>query len=251
MAEVAALWRHPIKSHGRESVERADLKAGGTFPGDRIWAIRHAACRIDPQAPVWGVKANFMTGVRHPVLAAIRSRLDDGSGIVDLSHPATGAIRVNPDLPADQARLVAWLAPLTEGAGPQPEGVIRLPGRGMTDSDWPSVSLINLASHAEVARHLGQDLAAERWRCNIWTTGLAPWAERDLVGRRLRIGVAELLVREHIGRCMHTAANPDTGLRDADTLGALRALTGEQDFGIFCEVTRGGAIRPGDRIEVL
>src|SRR6056297_307099 len=81
--------------------------------------------------------------------------------------------------------------------------------------------------------------------------GLEPWAEFGLVGRTLRIGEAELQVREPIRRCMATTANPATGARDLDTLAALDTNWNHQDFGIYAEVTRTGAIAVGDRIEVL
>jgi hypothetical protein len=38
---------------------------------------------------------------------------------------------------------------------------------------------------------------------------------------------------------------------DVDTLGALRTLVGEQDFGVFATVVEGGRIAPGDRVEVV
>ena len=42
-------------------------------------------------------------------------------------------------------------------------------------------------------------------------------------------------------------ANPDTGRRDADTLGALSDL-GHQEFGLYAEVIKGGTIRVGDAV---
>ena len=42
-------------------------------------------------------------------------------------------------------------------------------------------------------------------------------------------------------------ANPETGRRDADTLGALDAL-GHQEFGLYAEVVAGGTIRCGDGV---
>ena len=44
---VTALWRHPIKSHGREALTRARLTAGATMPWDRTWAVAHDAARTD------------------------------------------------------------------------------------------------------------------------------------------------------------------------------------------------------------
>ena len=48
---VSSLWRHPIKSHGREALEQVTLSAGQTMPGDRVWAVAHEASKADDS--VW------------------------------------------------------------------------------------------------------------------------------------------------------------------------------------------------------
>lgn len=71
------------------------------------------------------------------------------------------------------------------------------------------------------------------------------------MGKTLRIGEAKFKVRERVVRCMHTTANPVTGMRDQDTLGALEAGWGHKDFGVYAEVIKGGQIALGDTAEVL
>jgi uncharacterized protein YcbX len=56
---------------------------------------------------------------------------------------------------------------------------------------------------------------------------------------------------EPIERCMATTANPDTGLRDADTLSALNALCGHQDFGLYARVIEPGTLSLDDTLELL
>ena len=79
--------------------------------------------------------------------------------------------------------------------------------RGMTDTDFPSISIINLGSHREVEAQLGRPISPGRWRANLILDGLAPWAERDWVGKRIRVGLAELEVRENIVRCLATSTS--------------------------------------------
>jgi len=67
----------------------------------------------------------------------------------------------------------------------------------------------------------------------------------------LRIGTAELKIEEPIKRCMATTANPETGKRDADTLGALKQNWGHTNFGIVGIVTRTGRVAVDDTLEVL
>ena len=150
-----------------------------------------------------------------------------------------------------QTCFLDWVRPLCPPDRAQPQRIYKVAGRGLTDTDYPSVSLISLASNRALGEHLGLALSPLRWRANFWIEGLAPFAERDLIGRHLRLGAALLEVSEPQVRCLATTANPATGARDADTLGALQALFGDQVFGLYARVLEGGEVRRGDRLEVL
>jgi uncharacterized protein YcbX len=244
-ARVSHLWRHPIKAHGVEQVGSAELTPGATMPWDRVWAIAHEAARIDPAAHDWAPWANFSRGARSPALMAIRARVDETAGTLTLSHPRRAPITVDPDRPADAARLIDWVQPLSGPDRARPALVVRPNGRGMTDSDFPSVSVLNRASLAALSERMGLPLAMERFRGNIWLDGLAPWQEFELVGRDIRVGGATLRVRERITRCKATTVDPSTGVSDADTLGALQAGWNHQDFGVYAEVVAGGTVAAG------
>lgn len=245
MATVAALWRHPIKGHGVEPLAKVLLAAGETLPWDRRWALAQEGARAEDG--VWSPCGNFSRGAKSPRLMAIRARVNEAAGTVELRHPEAETIRVNPDLPEDAARLVAWAAALADPDKPRPARVLRAPV-GMTDSDFPSVSILGTASLAALEARMGRPLAQERFRGNVWLDGLPPFGEFDLVGREIRLGGAVLEVRERIGRCKATTVDPETGISDADTLGALRAGWGAQDFGVYAEVISGGRVALGDKL---
>lgn len=250
MGSVTSLWRYPIKSHGREALARIDLTAGQTIPWDRHWAVTHADTKFDADAPEWVMCRNFMIGALTPDLAGLWAKLDEGAGRVTLTHRDLGEISINPDVPADQTRFVAWVSPLCPPDKRQPSGIVSLGARGMTDTDYPSVSIMNTSSNAAVAGRLGRAQEPERWRGNIWLDGLAPWEEWDWIGRDIEIGSAVLRVSERIKRCNHTTANPVTGKRDTDTLGVLRDNWDHQDFGIYAQVIQSGTIDIGDTPKV-
>lgn len=244
-ARISHLWRHPIKAHGVEAVRAVDLRAGETMPWDRVWAIAHARAKVRPDGHEWARCANFSRGAKSPELMAIRAETDEGAGRVTLRHPEREPITVDPDDPGDAVRLIAWVTALADPERPLPAFVARA-SRGMTDSDFPSISILNHASREALGERLGLPLAMERFRGNIWLEGLAPFEEFDLVGRDIRIGAATLRVRERIGRCMATTVDPDTGKRNADTLAALRDGWGHEDFGVYAEVVAGGRVAVGD-----
>lgn len=249
MATVATLWRHPIKSHGREALETVTLTEGQTMPWDRTWAVTHDATKHEGDG--WSSCRNFMIGTRTPGLAGLWASMDEATRTLTLRHARLGALTFKPDDPDDANRFLTWVAPLAEGSSVRHSQIVAAGARGMTDTSSPTISIMSNASHAAVSARLGGKLEQERWRGNIWLDGLAPWEEFEWVGKHVRIGEAEFEITKPIERCRHTEANPKTGERDADTLGALNDHFGHQDFGIYALVTKSGTITIGDTAEVL
>lgn len=246
-ARVAALWRHPIKGHGREPLETVTLTKGQTMPWDRRWAVAHEMAQAD--ASGWSPCANFSRGSKVAALMAINARCDDATGRVTLTHPDQHDLSFDPETETDD--FLDWVRPLMPANRAQSTRIVRVEGRGMTDTDYPSISLLNLASNDTMTQTMQQDISPLRWRGNIHMAGLEPWVEFDWIGKTVTVGEAELTIREPIVRCLATTANPDTGVRDADTLATLNSHFGHQNFGIYAEVTRSGEIALNDRIEVL
>lgn len=247
MARLAQIWRYPVKSHGREAINAACLTAGQCLPGDRIWAIAHEASKADNAA--WSPCSGFTRVASSPALAAITARLHDDGETVTLSHPAQPDLMIAPDL--QPQTLIDWVRPLTAAGRAAPARVIRVPGRGLTDSDYPSLTIGNLASHRAVEGRLGRSLQTERWRANIWLDDLAPWEEFDWIGRHLQIGDATLRITERTGRCTAPSANPHTGQRDSDLLALLEEQWMHTDFCVHAEVVSSGHIAIGDTAKVL
>ncbi len=244
---LAHIFRHPIKSHGREELGQVALSEGRCLPWDRHWAVAHEAARLLGD---WSECANFLRGAKAPALQAIDAALDEGTATLTLTHPDRPTLRFRPDDPEDAARFLDWVRPLVPEGRAQPARIIAT-GRGMTDTFFESVSVLSLTANRILSKRMGMDLDLGRWRGNLWLDGLAPWEEFDLIGRTLAIGEARLKVAERITRCRATMANPATGKIDADTLGALEAAYDHTDFGVYAVVTRPGSISAGDTVTVL
>ena len=238
---LAHICRHPIKAYGRELLASVRLSAGQGLPFDREWAVAHEAAHL---VPGWNPCMNFTRGAKAPDLMAVTARMDEATRQVTLNHPAAGQITVAPDDPADQARLVAWADPLIPTGRARPTSVVR-GGVAMTDTDFPSVSVLSLTSLAELSGRIGLDLSIHRWRANLWLDGAAPWAEWGWIGQRFRLGDAVLEVVARITRCVATAVDPQTGAVQGDTLATLEACYGHQDFGVYARVLNGGQIATG------
>ena len=212
-------------------------------PGTGSGRSRTRRRRSRPGSTGWAPCANFSRGAKSPELMAIRARVDEAAGRVTLTHPRRAAAHRRSRRSRRRraaGRLGARRSPTR--TGPRPAFVVRAPRRH--DRQRLPVDLDPEPRQPRRARRerLGQPLAMERFRGNLWLDGLAPFAEFDLVGRDIRIGARRLRVRERITRCKATTVDPDTGVSDADTLGALRAGWGHQDFGVYAEVVEP---RPG------
>lgn len=246
MTEVTGIWRHPIKSHGREALAKVTLIAGEAMPWDRVWAVAHDASKAE--AGAWAPCANFSRVSKAPNLMAVTAKLDEATGTITLSHPDRPDLTFRPD--DEPGALIGWTAPLVPQNRALPSHIMRLDGRGYTDSDFPSVTLCNHASHRAVEKQMGHPLSIHRWRGNLWFDDTDPWVEFDWMDREVKVGEAILRVRERTDRCLATTANPETGQRDADTLKALDAF-GHQDFSVRAEVIQPGTVHMGDSVVIL
>ncbi|MFN3526304.1 MAG: MOSC domain-containing protein [Paracoccus sp. (in: a-proteobacteria)] len=249
-ARLALIRRHPIKSIGGEGLDRVTLTAARRLPGDREWAVlteageRHAlTSQTDGQPDRWLPKSCFLRGVASHDLQAIEGGWR--GDLLHLRHPRAGEISFDPE--TEGARLVEWLRPLWPADAPPPTRLVR--GAAIwTDQKWPWLSILSLDSLQALEGELGRPLGTDRWRGNLWISGAAPWAERDWIGRVIKLGCVELRVTEHIGRCDATSADSRTGLRDGDMVADLDRLYGHTDFGVFAEVVTGGEILIGDKV---
>ncbi len=245
------IWRHPIKAHGREEVMHVKLSEGRTMPWDRRWAVAHEMAKMDFDDPEWASCNNFSIGAKAPELQAISARCDLPYQTVTLSHPRLKDLTIAPDNPADSGTFIQWIMPLVPKDRALPQRIVRAHGRGMTDTDYPSISLINLSSHRAVQDKIGREISHLRWRGNLILDGLGPWEEMEWIGKRIRVGLAELEVVEPITRCKATMASTRTGQRDADTLAALRDGWDHQYLGVYAKVVTTGDIRQGDPVELI
>jgi len=152
-----------------------------------------------------------------------------------------------------------WSAALSQHAGAPLRLVESVSGWGAVDRGRDgAVSLISSASIARVARAADakQPIDARRFRMLFELDGAGEHEEDEWLGRSLRIGQAAVRVRGHVGRCAVTKRDPETGVADIDTLGALASYRREASTteplacGVYGEVLEPGTVRVGDAVEV-
>ena len=128
--------------------------------------------------------------------------------------------------------------------------------KGVDRGDRGTVSLVSQGSLGRLAAAAGNggEIDARRFRMLVEVDGVKAHGEDAWVGRRVRIGEALIGFNGHVGRCLVTNRDPDSGVIDLPTLDLLRGYrAGEQTteplpFGIYGEVIEPGAVHLGDPV---
>jgi len=146
-----------------------------------------------------------------------------------------------------------WSEALSEHAG-RPLRLVRADEQGAAIDRIHVVSLISDGSLRALARRSGVErVDGRRFRMTIELEGGEEHAEDEWIGGELEVGEARIRVTGPVGRCVVTTRNPDSGVSDLDTLGALagyRTLREGKSFGcgVCGDVLVEGVVRVGDSI---
>jgi uncharacterized protein len=247
-AEIASIYRYPVKGLTPETLERATLSPGQTLLADRRYAIENGPSGFDPAQPKWLPKPHFLMLMRDEWLAGLRTHFDDASHVLTIRH--NGKIAVQGDLETAEGRAAIenFFASAWAGQIKGPPKVLSSQGHSFSDVARKVVSIINLASVRAIDNMVGAPVHPLRFRANLYVEGWPAWHEFDLVDRTLKIGDVKLSVVKRIVRCAAINVDPDTAERDLAIPQALQRRLGHADCGIYAEVIAGGSIAVGDTI---
>ena len=253
MASVSRLTITPVKGLALEDRDEVLLTEAGVPENRRFFLI-------DENGKKWsGTKDGPLYSVRAATDAdATRLRLElaDGrvlEGPVELgerrftafwNRPVWGHVVEGP-----------WAEALSELLGERVRLVrAETPGGAIDDSH---VSLLTEASLEELARQSGTtEVDGRRFRMLVHVAGTRPHEEDEWLGREVRLGEAVIRVTKQDARCRMTTRNPETGVKDFDTLKAIKAYRGVRDkkaidFGVYADVVAPGRVRVGDPVAPL
>ncbi len=130
-------------------------------------------------------------------------------------------------------------------------------GSAATDrgSERAGLSLLSRASIERLAAAAGEPIIdGRRFRMNVEVTGAGAFEEDGWIEREVTIGRARVRFHGHVGRCLVTRRDPDTGELDLpmlELLGELRAgatTTEPLALGIYGSVLEPGVVRVGDTV---
>ena len=247
-AQIAGLYRYPVKGLSPEPLPAVALEPGQTLPADRRYAIENGPSGFDPAAPQWLSKTYFLMLVRHEWLASLHTHFDDASYVLTIRQ--NGAIAVQGDLetPDGRAAIEQFFAKSYSRQIKGPPKILSSEGLSFSNVDNKVVSIINLASLRAIEDVAGQPLHPLRFRANLYAEGWPAWHEFDLVGRTLAIGDVRLKVVKRTVRCAAIDVDPETAARDLNLPRTLMQRFGHADCGVYAEAIASGEIAAGDTI---
>ncbi len=210
--KVAEIWRYPVKTMAGERIQRVRIGPLG-LEGDRVVHVEDA-------------RGQVLTSRSHPRFLGHRGTLGpDGEPLVD------GRPWRSPKVAEDVADV----------GGPGAK-LVRYDGAERFD-----VLPLLVATDGAIAA-FGHD--GRRLRPNIVIGGVEGLAEREWPGGCLRIGEVLIGVQDLRSRCIMTAYDPDTQVRDKEiTRDIYRRFGGK--LALNCFVIAGGEVSVGDAVELV
>jgi len=245
----------PVKGTRLHTVDRVELTPDGMSDNRRFYVIDDRNRMINSKivGELQTVIADYSDGDRR-----LRLELPDGRVV-------EGEIRLGDEVDVRffsmqrKGRLVEgpWSEVFSEVAGRPLRLVERSSaGGGVDRGKGGAVSLISRASLARLAEAGGvESVDARRFRMLVEIDGVEAHAEDGWVGDGpVRIGEAVVAFAGHVGRCLITSRDPDTGKVDLPTLDILKDYRGSLDtteplpFGVCGRVVSPGTVQVGDEV---
>jgi uncharacterized protein YcbX len=248
-ATVDAIYRYPVKGLSPERLASAALSPGATVPGDRRYAIENGPSGFDPAKPAYFPKTRFLMLMKNERLARLATHYDDDTHVLTIRSEGREAARGDLSTPEGRAAIEAFFAAFSADELRGPPRILAAPGHSFSDVAAKVVSIINLASVAELEGAVGRPVNPLRFRGNLYVRGWPAWHEFDLVGKEFAVGPSvRLKIIKRIVRCPATNVDPGTGARDMTIPLTLKETYGHDDCGIYGEVIAGGRVAPGDAV---
>jgi GntR family transcriptional regulator / MocR family aminotransferase len=253
MPVLKSIYRYPIKGLSAQPLTRVDIQAKKPFPFDRMFALVRPGAPFDIGQPRWGKKGLFVMLMLEEALARVRTTLDVETMQLTIAQDNRQLLVADLNDEGERARVEQFFWQLLPAFRSPPTLVRSADGHFMDKPD-NVISLINLATVRSLEQQWGVKIDPLRFRANLYIDGARPWEEFEWIGSDIRIGDGLFRADRRNGRCGATNVDPQTGRRDLDLPGSLRAAFGHKELGIYliaretCQLTIGAHVATPDSV---
>ncbi|MBV9557671.1 MAG: MOSC domain-containing protein [Pseudolabrys sp.] len=248
VATIEAIYRYPVKGLSPQALPGVRLDKGQTLPADRLYAIENGPIGFDPALPKYFPKIRFLMLMKNERLAALKTGYDEQTHTLTIDYEGREAARGNLRTKDGRLAIEAFFRRFMPNELRGPPKVLHGENHSFSDVAKKVVSIINLASVAEIEAAAGAPVDPLRFRGNLFVRGWPAWREFDLMNETLHVRGARLKVVKRIVRCAATDVDPATGIRDLTIPRTLMDNFGHADCGIYAEVVASGDIAVGDTV---
>jgi uncharacterized protein YcbX len=114
-----------------------------------------------------------------------------------------------------------------------------------------SVSLLNIQSINDFKKKTDQKIEISRFRGNLCIDGIKPWAEREWIGKIIKINNVSFKVEKNIPRCVAINLKPSTDDNSLNLLQSLKKTYNHFEMGIYLTALGDGEINLGNKVELI
>ncbi|MDO8290893.1 MAG: MOSC N-terminal beta barrel domain-containing protein [Parvibaculum sp.] len=281
---VKEIWRYPVKSMQGEKLTQCVLTKGG-IPLDRGWAVRDEKTKAIRGAKHFGTllncKARYLDGTSAGIVPHVEIMLPDGtltrSDAIDVHAKLSKALGVEVTLwplqPAENAEHYKQVSETGDPIADLRQIFGLLPNEPMADLSTFSPEVITeLMTYTsprgtyfdaypvnvltEASLRYFQTLTptsvldVRRFRPNFLlgdTRQEVRMAEYDWIGKRVRLGTAQISVGLAAPRCIMTTREQMELPRDANIMRTMVRETG-QCLSIYADVAQAGTVSMNDKV---
>ena len=245
------IYRYPVKGLGGQRLEEVQLNETGRIAYDRQWALTPASSPVIGDQSEWSMKQNFLTLVNTPRLAQLKVSFDETTQELGLYRKKRRLCQGKLTDPVGRMVINNFFNGFLGEEGRAPRLVeAQSPTEYFYDRKGETLSLINLDSLRDLeSRLIREPVDFERFRGNLYVSGLPAWQELELEGAVLEFPSIAIKIIEPIVRCsatnVATGDNPQAGTHNLNIPQALKRGFGHFQCGVFVEVLKTGTLQTG------
>lgn len=240
IGQVLEITRYPVKSMAGERIIQTFIASYGLY-GDRSHAF------VDETKEGWD---RYFTARQIPELLGFKARFTGvGSGAERDEGDFSPIEVISPD-----GKVFIWdehLLQIIQPYSKQKMSMLRCEpdSEELLAVDAGAVLIISDHTYTKLEHILGKEIDRRRFRPNliIRLNDESIHDERELVGKRITVGGAQLEIKEECERCSMITIEPDTLERDVSILKAVNTSMNLK-FGLYASVVQVGEVNTGDTV---
>jgi ferredoxin-NADP reductase/uncharacterized protein YcbX len=249
MSVIDSIYRYPLKGFGGQSLKQAQLLVGSGLASDRQFALSNGQSLIQANGQ-WTACQAFVRLTKNADLSLYKVAFDERSHLLEIQSPQGEILVIHLESEKSINDAIETLNRWFPSKPPEKTQLFQA-ALGYWDHVDAEISIINIASVHALSQAAKLDIDPLRFRGNIYVDGLHTQDELAWLGKRIRLGDAQLQITRPIDRCSATSLDLKTGLVDVNIPALLARHVGHVFCGVYARVIKPGLVKPGNSVDLI